>query len=369
MSQTLEQILNERLGLGVEKTAEVKQVSELDKLAMDIGLTNESGATSQTEEHTKEAKMSLESMYHDLFSGDAATQEKVAEVNETEAMEKAAAEKEEFLGEIAHEKFAEFLDAHIEKIASEFATAVEHEIEGKIEDNEVEGAMDTKAVTHAEGEAAMADKTPGQVGEVKKALEKSAAESEEGAVALELYNIGSDYATKIAEAADAEEKEEDKEEDKKEEKKPTEEEEKTASERAMFIARGCIDQLLEKGASEKGDALHYLYPVIFEKMAAAKPELFGKMKDMAMKGVQKVKDLHAGAVSKVKDGAKAIKDSKAHPATSKETQAVIDQNIKGHRKEQAKGVATLAAMYGVPAAALAGSAKALVGKKKEDKAE
>jgi hypothetical protein len=131
-------------------------------------------------------------------------------------------------------------------------------------------------------------------------IEKQAAA--EAAMAFELYEVGFEkMASEAAEKMDEEAKEEKKEEDKKE---LSEEQEKEAQSRAAFIARGFIDGLMEKGASQHGNAYHYLIPAISDKLAAdpgkvskfladmgakAKPHL-DKAKEVATKGADKVKE-------------------------------------------------------------------------------
>jgi hypothetical protein len=94
-------------------------------------------------------------------------------------------------------------------------------------------------------------------------LEKEAAA--EVAKIQELYSVG--FEKMAAEAAESMDKEEEEEEE--EDKKDlSEEQEKEASARAAFIARGYIDGLMKQGSERHNDELHYLYPAIEEKLAA-----------------------------------------------------------------------------------------------------
>jgi len=95
---TLEEILNNSLGLGSEstqeKTAAQEPVDAIEKLAMELGLDDsDTGSTPQT----KEAGMSLNSLYNDLFPKIAAYEEAV--------------------GARAFDHFAARVDARLEKIA------------------------------------------------------------------------------------------------------------------------------------------------------------------------------------------------------------------------------------------------------------
>lgn len=131
---TLEEVLSKDMGLGddpFEKTASQEDVggdTELEKLATEVGLVSKEGDTDEESkeepkkkeeesEQTKEASMSLELMYNDMFPGDVdivgGSQEKTASMN------KEAAEIEEAMGEVAFSSFAQCVDNHITKIAAE----------------------------------------------------------------------------------------------------------------------------------------------------------------------------------------------------------------------------------------------------------
>lgn len=181
---TLNEILDNDLGLGTEKTASAKQPkTDIEKLAMDLGLIDENDETEAASQDNiglnKEARMSMDSIYESLFPGDAdivGTQEKVAaeesekesdeakekeeedEEKEESEEEKTAALREEAIGERAFDYFHQYVDAHITKIAGEVALQLDQTIPGKVEDNEdeSEGAMDTDGDEGAEGEKAMA---------------------------------------------------------------------------------------------------------------------------------------------------------------------------------------------------------------------
>lgn len=92
-------------------------------------------------------------------------------------------------------------------------------------------------------------------------LEKEAAA--EVAKIQELYSVG--FEKMAAEAAEAMDKSEEEEEEEK--KELSKEQEKEASARAAFIARGYIDGLKKEGSERHGDELHYLYPALEEKLA------------------------------------------------------------------------------------------------------
>ena len=129
---TLQELLDEDLGLGgqhpgTEKTASAEQTAESDdieKLAEQIGIlpNKEETPTTPASEvnnngQTKEASaMSLETLYSDLYPGDAdvvgGSQEKVA-------ADKTAAVKEEAMGAVAYDHFEQCFDNHITKIAEE----------------------------------------------------------------------------------------------------------------------------------------------------------------------------------------------------------------------------------------------------------
>jgi hypothetical protein len=132
---TLQDILENDLGLGsdqqtTEKTASEKdnaaETDDIEKLAMEIGLVEEPDETSSQEETTlkKEAGMSLENLYGDLFPGDADIvggqqgQEKVAEEEKTAAVEEA-------MGEVAYDYFQQCVDGHITKMAQAVAETLE----------------------------------------------------------------------------------------------------------------------------------------------------------------------------------------------------------------------------------------------------
>lgn len=171
---TLQEILDNDLGLGSEKVAATRttETDETTKLAMSLGLIEENDETETSQDNNglnKEAQMSLDKVYSELFPADAdiVGEEKLASVYETETevedgleleMEKEAAASEGAIGERAFEYFAQYVDAHITKIAEE--------IVGKLEDNEDDSgdAMDTDGDEGAEGEAAMSASHPAASG-------------------------------------------------------------------------------------------------------------------------------------------------------------------------------------------------------------
>ena len=117
---TLEEILNNSLGLGSEstqeKTAAQEPVDAIEKLAMELGLDDsDTGSTPQT----KEAEMSLNNLYNDLFPEDAPLNKITSadeQVSNQEELEKIAAY-EEAVGARAFDHFAARVDARLEKIA------------------------------------------------------------------------------------------------------------------------------------------------------------------------------------------------------------------------------------------------------------
>lgn len=134
---TIQEILDNDLGLGSEQSQEkVASQSELDhstdseieKLAAEVGLfgsqPEESSSTSkeQLTGHSKEASMSLENIYTDLFPGDAdvisGSQEKVAAAD-TQGLSKEAAAQEERIGELSYDYFQTFVGSHLNKMAEE----------------------------------------------------------------------------------------------------------------------------------------------------------------------------------------------------------------------------------------------------------
>ena len=170
---TLQEILDQDLGLGEEKVAEQKEIvsDETTKLAMSIGLIDEDSETDMSQDNNglnKEARMSLDRLYTELFPADAdiVGVEKSASEVEVEEMEKEAAAIEGAMGERAFDYFSHYVDAHLTKIAAEIADKAEHEIEGKLEDNEDESgeAIDTDAHEGEEGEKAMSVNPQGAAG-------------------------------------------------------------------------------------------------------------------------------------------------------------------------------------------------------------
>jgi hypothetical protein len=124
---TLKELLEGDLGASdTVKTASENTVSfdsEIEKLAMEIGLVGDDNSTSSSnaneESHnqgqSKEAKMGLESLYSNMFPEDVVTTttEKVA------SQEKVAAEIDEAMGAVAHDSFQKHFDNYITKVASE----------------------------------------------------------------------------------------------------------------------------------------------------------------------------------------------------------------------------------------------------------
>jgi hypothetical protein len=137
---SLQEILESDLGLGAQesvKTAsehesEASDNAQIEKLAMELGLADDDStgadSTSQTQNqnvsgHSKEASMSLDSLYADMFPGDSdvigGLNEKTA--SENGGMSKEAAAREERIGRAAFDSFSSCVDAHLDKIAEELA--------------------------------------------------------------------------------------------------------------------------------------------------------------------------------------------------------------------------------------------------------
>lgn len=141
---TLEDILNNDLGLGSEQPSNEKTASqnpseqnvdsEIEKLAMEVGLGGNTETPSVPQEEpltgqSKEASMSLDNIYNGLFPEDAGVvgnQEKVAseqpaggQETGTDGLSKEAADREERIGERAYDYFEQYVDGHITKMAEE----------------------------------------------------------------------------------------------------------------------------------------------------------------------------------------------------------------------------------------------------------
>jgi len=159
---TLQDILENDLGLGSVESSQEKVASQsppdqeldkdIEKLAMEVGLVSdenegETDSTSQEQPTTgqsKEANMSLEGIYSDLFPGDAdivGTQEKVAEES------KEAEDREFRIGQAAYDRFGEYVDRHIDKIAEELTGDATISVE---EDEYPDQAMATNEPADAE---------------------------------------------------------------------------------------------------------------------------------------------------------------------------------------------------------------------------
>lgn len=114
MGQTLQEMCEMDFGVGTEKVAgeqNFNQVndSEMDKLAMEIGLFGDSEVVDTVSSTEKVASAEdLTGMYEEMFPED----------NEVFGSEKTAAEQnEEYLGSLTHDAFATRFDHRIEKIA------------------------------------------------------------------------------------------------------------------------------------------------------------------------------------------------------------------------------------------------------------
>lgn len=189
---TLQDILESDLGISPEQSQQEKVASQdvaesdsIEKLAMEIGLTDELSEDTVSESqkqtgHKKEAHMSLENLYGQMFPGDAdvvgGSQEKTA------SLTKEAAEKEEAMGEVAFDHFQRCVDGHITKIAEELAGGTTVDMHSKpgapaqsMASNEVDGgeAIDTDPEVQ---DAAMGEAPKGAVGDFDK---KSAPKGEQ----------------------------------------------------------------------------------------------------------------------------------------------------------------------------------------------
>lgn len=121
---TLQELLESDFGASEqpsnEKTASQETVSfdsEIEKLAMEIGLVTETEPQTNAQQNqgqSKEAKMGLDALYGSMFPEDVApATEKVA------SQEKLAAETEEAMGMVAYDSFQKHFDNYITKVAAE----------------------------------------------------------------------------------------------------------------------------------------------------------------------------------------------------------------------------------------------------------
>lgn len=135
---SLQEILESDLGLGAVETvktaseheSEASDNAQIEKLAMELGLADDdsseaySGTQNQNVSgHSKEASMSLENLYADMFPGDSdvigGLNQKTA--SENRGFSKEAAAREERIGRAAFDSFSNCVDAHLDKIAEELA--------------------------------------------------------------------------------------------------------------------------------------------------------------------------------------------------------------------------------------------------------
>ena len=172
---TLQEILENDLGLGSEqeKTASQQnetQSEEIEKLATELGLVDSPSAEQKEEPGLKkEAQMSLDTLYTQLFPQDA---DVVSGHTKEAAVNKEAAAREEAMGEHAFDRFVEFVDGHIDKLAETLAADAEITKESpgapdqSLDSNEVTDgqAVDTDPEVQDD---AIKDKVPGEVGAVE----------------------------------------------------------------------------------------------------------------------------------------------------------------------------------------------------------
>lgn len=133
MANTIAELLSEDLGVteqpSQEKVAsqETQESDSIEKLAMEIGLVEDNNEQptpepekTETTGQSKEAQMSMNSLYNTMFPEEVATstKEKTAS-QEKSAEEKVAAEKEEAMGVLAFDSFAQHIDSGLAKIAEE----------------------------------------------------------------------------------------------------------------------------------------------------------------------------------------------------------------------------------------------------------
>lgn len=112
---TLQEILQNDMGLGTEKVASVGGSSEIDRLASELGIdfSNDTPAYEGVEKVASADPYVLDSLYNNLFPEDSSLTVKTAEE------EKVAYEHN--LGARSYDYFAEQWDRRIEKLAEELA--------------------------------------------------------------------------------------------------------------------------------------------------------------------------------------------------------------------------------------------------------
>ena len=122
MANSIQDLLDNHLGLGteqpqVEKVAsQTEASSEIEKLAKELGIDTEK-TEPESQVQTKEASAMLDSLYDGIFAEDAGLN-KAASQEKTAEQEKVAAY-EEKLGARSFDKFASRFDARIEKLAAD----------------------------------------------------------------------------------------------------------------------------------------------------------------------------------------------------------------------------------------------------------
>lgn len=179
MPKSIAELLDSELELGTEKTAaEQTSVSEIEKLATDLGLLDETedNQSQQQEGHNKEASMSMEQLLGVMFPSEAGEvaqeQEKIAHESEETLTKEAALQEAE--GMFAHDCFVQHVEDGLYKIAAELVEAVAagDAHPQQLEDDEVTDgeAIDT---TPQVQDKAMKPNHEGEVGHVE--IVKSAA--------------------------------------------------------------------------------------------------------------------------------------------------------------------------------------------------
>lgn len=353
---SLQEMLDEELGLGSEKVASA-QDDDIQSLALAAGLfTKEASEEEGDEEEKKEEKeekkasdFGMASLFDSMFPEDALSETKTA-------AEKEAAEYEDRLGARSYDYFASRFDQRIEKMAAE-ALSANSEPPQQLENNkantnkkidtgstsvqnEVKAHNDASTVGHFEQKMAA-------LVEQAKAGELTKEAAAQAIVVNDAYRTGFDkIAAQIADSMDAA-AEKTAAEKKDEEEKMDEESEKAAAEIGAFIEKGTVEGLRKLGSDRHGDENYYLNEFMVDKVAS-----------------EGAKRAASAFLAKIKGGASAA-GAKASEMAGKAKAGVQAGAAKGREmaqagaaKAQAAGQAAKAHVqkHKTPYAALAGGA-------------
>jgi hypothetical protein len=157
---TLQDLLDKDLDLGSEKVAsqnmpENSGDDEIEKLAAELGLCNPKSTPVQEKNdavsgQSKEANMSLSSIYNQLFPGDADVISGLGKTaSDDKGINKEAELKEELKGRAAYDAFTQAVDGHLFKIAEELTgnATISADVNPK---EEVPQAMDSNKPANSE---------------------------------------------------------------------------------------------------------------------------------------------------------------------------------------------------------------------------